>query len=347
MQTFPRSRKTMQYVIGGALVVTAVAGLVLAGQFMNPAPTEIVVAVNDIPAGAVLTRDMVASSAARLHPKVLAQTVLANEIDAFLGGVVVEPIHAYEPLPKAALSAAGNPAAAHRLALVLTDARMVAMNLPVNVNTAPEAIVPGDYVDLTVGLPGATNGGATLTTAATPAANFAPLDFMPPAAALGAADAQPTATATPEPLLVAPVAKTIISNALVVQVQREAPPSTGSSADSSAASQPGRQTGIVVAIPRELQELLQFGIDNGTVRVGLLSARLEYALEDSGQHLPSLGMTWNDFISQLRVDRKAALAGGGPPAGSDGPGAYAIEATRNVASQATAQALAPTATPVQ
>ncbi len=35
---------------------------------------------------------------------------------------------------------------------------------------------------------------------------------------------------------------------------------------------PGKVITLVIAIPREAQELLQFAIDNGMVRVALLSA---------------------------------------------------------------------------
>jgi hypothetical protein len=347
MQAFSRTRRFTQYAIGGAIVVVAVLGLLFAGTILNPAPTEIVVALVDIPAGSVLTRDMVVTDAVRMHRKVIAGLVLASELGNFVGGIVIEPIHAFQPVPKAAISADRNPAAANRLALALTDPSLVAMVVPVTQATAPDAIVQGDYVDLIFGVSTATNGGARLSTEPTPAPNF---DFGVPTVN-APAEASATATSTPEPLLVAPVAKTIVSNAIVLSVVREAPRQTASDAgvagaSSSSSTERGKILALVLAIPREAQELLQFAIDSGTVRVALLSARLDNSLDGSGQHVPSLGMTWNDLISLLRMDREQVLAAQGASAQVNGPGAYDIEATRNAAVQATQQALpTPTATP--
>jgi hypothetical protein len=88
-----------------------------------------------------------------------------------------------------------------------------------------------------------------------------------------------------------------------------------------------------VAVPREAQELVQFAIDNGSVRVALLSAQI--AQGDAASRQPTLGMTWNDLVSLMRMEREAALATATPPSVL-GPGAFALEATRNAATQAVA-----------
>jgi len=245
---------------------------------------------------------------------------------------VVEPIHVYEPLPKAAISVEGNPAAANRLSLGLSDPNLVAMVVPVTQQTAPDAIVEGDFIDLSFGVGGVPSLGSKLSTAPTEApfvTNYGGF-IQPTLPPLETAVATPTQT--PEPLLMLPVAKTIVSNAKVLAVIRDQRTDTVQDKEGvKTVTVPGKVIALVLAIPREAQELLQFAIDNGTVRVALLSAQADIANAEARQ--PTLGMTWNDLVSLMRMDRDESLAQG-MPTQVIGPGAYAIEATRNAATQA-------------
>ncbi len=140
-----------------------------------------------------------------------------------------------------------------------------------------------------------------------------------------------------------PVAKTIVSDAKVMAVIREEKTSTVQDTSDSqprTVSVPGKIIALVVAIPREAQELLQFAIDNGSVRVAVLSAKVSETT--SGDHKATLGMTWNDLVSLMRMDRDEALATG-VPTNVIGPGANAIEATRNAGGTIRTESL--TATP--
>jgi hypothetical protein len=136
-------------------------------------------------------------------------------------------------------------------------------------------------------------------------------------------------TPAPELLLIMPVAKTIVSNAKILAlIHEERAVPTSNLSDSNRNEQrtvivKGKLIGLVVAIPREAQELLQFAIDNGVVRVSVLSA----AAQPGDTHEPTLGMTWNDLVALMKMDRQAALANGLPD-DVIGPGAAAIEATR-------------------
>jgi hypothetical protein len=318
------------------LMAVSVIGFLVAGQFLNPPGARIVVAVVEIPTGTVLTSDMVRVDTVQGNAKVTASHVQEKELNQFIGAVAVEPIHKYSYIPKSALSVEGNPAASNRLALALSDKAFVAMVVPVSPETAPDAMVEGDRVDLNFGTNGDRSNGQKLTTRPTDQPGLSQMyDYSPSAASSAgtpAATGTPTPTPTPdgEPLLVLPVAKTIVRQAKILGVVREQlTQQTQVSGEAVNVTVPGKMLAIVVAVPREAQELMQFAIDNGNVRVSLLSAQVS---ADAPERQPSLGMTWNDLVSLMRMDRDAALATM-TPANVMGPGAYAIEATRVMQTQ--------------
>lgn len=346
-------RNAAVILLATVLMAVGFLGVLFIGQLVNPPTVPIAVAVVDIPAGTTLTQAMVAIDAVKMNPKVITALVRESELEQFIGSTVVEPIYVYQPLRKSAISAEGNPASVNRLALGLSDPGLVAMVVPVSVETAPGAIVEGDYVDLTFGVGANTTFGERLTTEATPdpfASGFTggfPNGFagvatppgIGPEVALSLDDTAITPTPSQEPLLVLPVAKTIVSNAKVLAVIRDERTETVQDEGGvKTVRVPDKVIAIVVAIPREAQELVQFAIDNGTVRVSLLSARLDEAAP--GERRPSLGMTWNDLVSIVRMERDAVLAQGLPTV-VIGPGAYAIESTRNAATEAALETLVP------
>jgi hypothetical protein len=335
-------RNSAVIVLAIILMVGGFLGVLFIGQLVNPAPIPVAVAVLDIPAGTTLTADMVAIDDVHMDAKVIAGLVHESELTGYIGGVVVEPIHAFQPVQKAAISVTGNPASANRLALALSDPSLIAMVVPVSVGTAPDAIVEGDYVDLNFGVGSTVAFGGMLSTAPTEEPFVS--GFGAPNQATPNLQAEPEVSPTPtaEPLLMLPVAKTVVRSAQVMSVIREERTTTVQSqpgAEAQAVVVKGKIIALVVAIPREAQELLEFAIDNGTVRVALLSAQI--AEHSASSKTPSLGMTWNDLVSLVRMQRDAALATG-LPADVYGPGAFAVEATRNAATQAARPTSSPT-----
>lgn len=337
-------RNATVIVLATALMVISIIGVVFVGQVINPPTIPVVVAVADIPVGTVLTEDLLAVDNVRVNAKVLPSLVRESELKDFIGGTVVQPIGRYAFLLKSSVSAEGNPASSSRVALALSDPNLVAMVVPVTQETSPDAIVEGDYVDLSFGVGSNAPFGNRLTTDESQKNKdpFAP-SFIgmaePSPIPLTTEDMQSTPTPTVEPMLVLPVAKTVVTYAKVLSLIREernvttAGPLTGSqSTQPRTAVVKGKILGIVVAIPREAQELLQFAIDNGVVRISVLSAEAG----PHGNNPSSLGMTWNDLVALVRMDREAALATG-LPTDVLGPGAYAVEATRNAATQAVAE----------
>jgi hypothetical protein len=331
-------------ILGILAMVIAVVGVLFVGQIINPPGAAIAVALVDMPVGTVITRDMVAIDTVHGNPKVAAAHVSGADLDKYVGSVVVEPIHQYSYLPLQSLSVGGNPAAAKRMALALSDPKVVAMVVPVTAATAPDAITEGDHVDLVFGTSGQSHSGKTLTTRPTEASSafganenlYGPVTPSP--MPVGPTQAGPTGTPTPEPLLELPVAKTIVRQAQVLSVVREQ--NTSTAVDSTGKSvqtvTPGAMLALVVAVPREAAELLQFAIDNGEVRVSLLSAQVT---ANATSREPTLGMTWNDLTSLMRMDRQAALDSATQTV--MGPGAYAIEATLDARAQASPSASTP------
>lgn len=337
-----KKRNAPLIIFGTVILVVVFVGVLFAGQLFNPPPVSVAVAVVDIPAGAVLTSDMVAMDSVHMDAKVIGGLVRESDMDTFVGGTVIEPVHKYQPLPKAAISAEGNPAAINRLALGLSDPDLVGMRIPVNEMTAPDAIAVGDYVDLNFGVNASTSFGAMLTTKPTESPFDSVQSFGPAAIPTEPPTEIAATTSTPEPLLMLPVAKTIVSGVEVKAVIREEKTSTvqdSSDSQPRTVSVPGKLIALDVAVPREVQELLQFAIDNGSVRVSVLSAKV--VERTSGDHQATLGMTWNDLVSLVRMDRDEALATG-VPTNVLGPGANAIEATRNAGGTVRTENLAAT-----
>lgn len=327
-------RNATVVVLATVLMVGSVVGILAIGQALNPPTIPVMVAVVDIPAGTTLTQDMVAVDNVQVNSKVLASLIREAEFGNFIGGTVIQPVSQYEPLLKSAVAADANAASARRVALALSDPYLVAMVVPVSQETSPDAVVEGDFVDLGFGVGANTAFGKRLSTSATEeplGPSFGGLIEQPSIIPLEVT-IEPTPTPTPEPLLMLPVAKTIVSHAKVLSVIREERTVTTSSqivgqSDPRTAIIKGKVVGLVVAVPREAQELLQFALDNGVVRVSVLSA----AADTNDQ--VSLGMTWNDLVALVRMERSAALASGLPTQVA-GPGAFAVEATRSAATQA-------------
>ncbi len=346
-------RNTTVILLATVLMVVGFVGVLIIGQIVNPPSLSIAIAVVDIPAGATLTQEMVAIDSVRMNTKVVGALIRESELDQFIGATVVESIYLYQPLRKSAISVEGNPASLNRLALGLSDPNLVAMVVPVSPETAPGAMVEGDYVDLNFGVGANTTFGEKLTTQSTPApfaqgfSNGLPNSFASPESNPIIETAAPaTPTPTEEPLLVLPVAKTIVSNAKVLAVIRDEHTETiQEEGGVKTVRVPGKVIAIVVAIPRDAQELVQFAIDNGTVRVSVLSATLGET--SPGTRRPTLGMTWNDLVAIVRMERDEVLAQG-LPTEVIGPGAYAIESTRSAATAgvATATPMPPTQTPI-
>ncbi len=332
-------------------MVVGFLGNLLFGTLVNPPTTSIVVARVEIPVGTILTREMLGVDDMRLNNQVAAVLVQEADLPLIVGGMNVETIHAFQPVHLSSIVADGNPAAAGRLSLTLTDPDVVAMVIPVNAETAPQSIAAGDYIDLNFGVGSATFLAGTLSTAPTPQP-FQPLPGFVAQSRTGLDGVtipapQFTAGPTPteEPRISLPVAKTIVHTARVLSVVSDDVPNPAylGPDGNELATEQGAPIALVVAVPRDAEEIVHFAIVNGSIHVALLSPQNDNVAE-AGQRIPTLGMSWDDMVALFRLERDAALEDGLPEV-LRGPGAAAVKATMDAVRALTEAPLLPTPTP--
>ena len=331
--------RSATFTIGILLAGLAFVGFLMLGGMMAPPPYSVVIAVQDIPAYSTLDPNALGIDAQRINSQVAQTLILREEIDQYVGGFVLENIHAGEPLRKSAIVASGNPQAINRLALVMTDPDKVAMVIPVDPKTAPSQIAPGDWVDLVVGLaPGniSTSSNTTFSNLLTPPTPVSPIVSFGPTPPSGVRPA-PTLPPNPSPLnpstnngsvsatdMNLPADKVVIQNVPVVAVRFQQVPNpafTGSGAgfgqaqSSEGTSQPAYIQGdiqtLTVLVPRSSVELLTFGKDNGRVHVVLLPAKT--AESANGAQSPTFGITFNDVLAWMMRERSQVASGQGQP----------------------------------
>ncbi|MCL4488299.1 MAG: SAF domain-containing protein [Chloroflexi bacterium] len=333
--------RSATFTIGLVLAGLAFVGFLMLGGMTAPPPYSIVVAVQDIPAYTLLDAGALGVDAQRINSQVAHTLVQREEIDQFVGGFVLENIHAGEPLRKGAIVAPDNPQAASRLALMMTDPGRVAMVVPLDAKTAPGQIAPGDWVDLVLGLtPGnisassGTTFGSLLTP--TPVALSFPLGPSLPITSSAKATPQPqpvpnfsfgTAVTTTGSVSASemnlPVDKVVIQNIPVVGVRFQQVPnpaftgsggSLGQSGSTTSSPQPAYIQGdiqsVTVLLPRASVELVTFAMDNGRVHVALLPAQSGQAA--NGAQSPTFGISFNDVLAWMMRER-ALSASGQPP----------------------------------
>ena len=278
--------KSLTFLVGLVIFIGAFAALVLAGSLFNPPPYNIVVALQDIPAYTTLTPDMLGTDEQTMNERVAARMVHQGELEKYLGGTVIEPIHAGEPLRRMAVVASDNPAAKKRLALALDDPNTVAMVIPVSPDIVPDTTQAGDYVDIQMGVGQVQQVSNTF--------------------------GNDNAAVEDEEQVVLPFAKIVLQYVPVLQAQhkRIANPNYGVNSfgggDSGAAAQPAFIDGdlerLVVLIPREAQETLAFAIANGDLQISLVP----HIAVENVLPAPSYGVTWEDFLAFFRQERETA-----------------------------------------
>jgi len=294
-----------------------------------------VIALESIPPYTTLTRDMLAVDEQTMHQRVASRLVHESEIEHYLGGMVIETIHAGEPLRRNAVVTADNPAAVRRLSLALTDPDMIAAVIPVSASGSNAAIIPdnvsaGDYVNVTMGLAGSVSSMASSAGSAsqwgappsltTPTPTPALTSTLPPTATLPVSPSPlPLNGKVPEPALsvveaVAPPLDKIVlphvdaPQVRVIDVARERVPNPnyGMTFGQEGAQEPpfleGNLESITLLVPKAAEELLYFAVDNGTLHISVVphAAVLEGAS-------PSTGVLWEDADGYIR---RALLPGG-------------------------------------
>jgi len=93
---------SLQFWLGLALAAGAVAGFLLLGQALNPAPLRIVVAAQDLQRGDTLTQEVLRVSKQQLSASLASHYLQEDDLPAALGAVVVETSTAETRWPRCA-----------------------------------------------------------------------------------------------------------------------------------------------------------------------------------------------------------------------------------------------------
>ena len=328
--------------IGLLLAVLAFAAYFFLGNVLNPPPYQVVIVAQEVSPGETLRQAMLSVDAQQVHPKVAGEYVLQDELSDWLGATVNEPLHPGDPLTKARLVRAGNPAAARHLAIALEQPDEAAMVIPVSPETCPSRILPGDRVDISFGIGRVQQSGLSDGLPAQPTPTVPPPITLPHTADL--AQDEPLGPVTEhslpgpagtgselgwgeekEPLemppgatileegeiseqleAVLPLAKIVLQSVEVLDIHFEERPNPAYSGDEQGGAQPYIQGDILsleVVIPAGAVEMLHFAVENGSVRISLLSPNAP----TPGERGPTLGMTWEDLAAFFEAERRQVL----------------------------------------
>ena len=316
-------------IVGLLLAAGAFIAYLALGNVMNPAPYQVVVALQDIPRYTTVAKGMLAVDAQHVHENVARGYVLKEELDDFLGAVAIEPIHAGEPLSKMRLVTGGNAMARKRLSLALEDESKVAMVIPVEEGRCPEAIYPGDYVNVIFGVGNVPSAGGRAGEEAEGAA-LSPLSVsalhpylrqLPPVVTstqeMSPSTSLPGQALLPEEMsqgesialvkqVMLPLAKAIVRDVPILNVRREMmvnPQYAAGAREDAPAYVEGPIRALDVLIPAEAQETLAFAIENGSLHITLLPLLAHDEEEDP----PTLGMTWQDMLDLFYQERLVSI----------------------------------------
>ena len=310
-------------IVGIVFAVIGGGAIFMLNTALAPAPTLIVAAREDIPAGTRLidiSDDMLVTVPIQLKSsaKPMLQSLLKPEdLQAMRssGGVLIHDVFEFEPIPLSSVVSSDNPAAARIARLGLEDPNLMLVVLSTK-GTVPESVSAGDRVDLAVAVdqvrdpvvldqteqhpypPG--SGGFLSPVGASPEELLEEL-VQESGIELSVSDETPTPipTATPLPKIREPLVKVLVHGAPVVRVIRERSVSSFTS-DGGTTIELGDIIALEVVIPRDAFEMITMASNAGILQIGLLSPLAEAELDG-----PTFGASLQDLLDLFYADREA------------------------------------------
>jgi hypothetical protein len=303
--------KSLTFFIGLILFVAAFGVILLAGSVFNPPPYRIVIALQNIDPYTTLTRDLVAVDEQTMNQRVASRLVHEGEIDSYLGGMVLETIHAGEPLRRSAVASDDNPAAVHRLSLALTNPDIVAAVVPVSPKVIPDNVTAGDYVNVTMGMEGNVRqlrGPRWGEEAEADRWALEPTATPPVEGVLSLTRTQALPLGEELSEVAPPLDKIVLPQVEVINVTRERIPNPNYGmgfGGEEAAAEPAFLEGdiecVTLLVPKTAEELLYFAVDNGTLHLSVVP----HAAVVEGPS-PSGGVLWEDVVRFFQEERLRA-----------------------------------------
>lgn len=303
-------------VLGALLGILATAGLLYINQARQPRYAEILVAVDDLPAGTSLrAAQFRVARWANVDAPSLAQFVTVEGFKAAEGHKLTSDAHAGLPLAKIQIDSDLPKDAESRLSAVITGTNSYYAVLPVSPDDIGNWVQPNDRIDLLISLGQLDARQLTLPQ---------PLETAAARAAQVDGGSQPSVT------LMMPVTKLVLQNLRVIRVDREASRVTSASTNRAKPAGLGGQFAaagdapsdegmrdikrIYVEVTRDQLEALTFLKRNGqhdfAVRAGA---------NNSGAIVPTEGIAFEDYTRWFFAQRNNQGADGAAPFESAGP----------------------------
>ncbi len=276
-----RINKTL-LIIGVVLAVVAVLGLLFAGRLLNPPPTQVPVALQDLPAGTVIQREAFRLEGWHgLNPDTQQRLHLTHNFP--LGARLLVDVPAGSPLYKAYVDTEGAGQYVTRLTHLITGTDQVLMAIPVAPDKGGNIPVTGDEIDLVLSLGALRVEFIQSHPTPTPALNMG--------RPLAGAEATGPATVT----LPLPLSSLVLQNLPVLHLDREeivvGSGGYGSLGGDERQVIYGDTERLYVAVSREQAEVLAFTLHNGNVVLAVHPAGYREVYPG--------GITWQDFETRF------------------------------------------------
>ena len=268
-------------IIGIVLAIVAVGGLLFLGRLMNPPPTQVPVAVEDLPAGIAIRQEMFRLEAWHgLEPQTQQRLYLPANFP--VGSKLLADVPAGSPLYKAYVDTEQAGDYVTRLTHLITGTDKVLMAIPVSPEAGGNIPVAGDEVDLVVSIGAVRAEFVQSHPTPTPQVDWL---GQPLSGTLGA---ERPATVT----LPLPLSALVLQNLPVEKIEQEELTTTASGYGATGEeTEPeivyGDTERLYVAVTREQAEVLAFLLHNGDVVLAVHQPGLDAAYPG--------GITWEDF----------------------------------------------------
>jgi Flp pilus assembly protein CpaB len=284
-----RTNKTL-LIVGLVLALVAVGGLLFAGRLLNPPPTQVPVAVEDLPAGMAVRQEMFRLEAWHgLEPQTQQRIYLPGNFPA--GRKLLVDVPAGSPLYKAYVDTEEAGEYVTRMTHLITGTDQVLMAIPVSPDAGGNIPVAGDEVDLVVSI--GVIRAETVQSHPTPTPK---IDWAGRPMTETLADTEPATVTLPLPL-----SALVLENIPVEKVEREEVTTTASGYTAGTEGEPESETvygdteRLYVAVSRAQAEVLGFLLHNGELVLAVHQPGL-------GAAYPG-GITWEDFEKRFFAHR--------------------------------------------
>lgn len=275
-------RKTL-LILGAVLGVLVAVGIFLYVRLSQPVYYEVPVAINDVPAGTVLTPQLFRLARMTSTDGTVTGWVQVSDWPEVEGKLATSDIRAGFPIARAQVDPNTPAGAESRLSVVITGTNDYYVIIPTTPDEVGNFVQSGDRVDLIITIPPREIPPLTLgvTSTAGVEAGLNPAQFISQTA-------------------VYPVSKLVMQNMPVLRVDRERPREQNNQQQQNTqptSTQLQDVKRLYVKVDRDQLEVLSFVLNTGKRNIAVRAATGSTALT------PTEGVTWDDFAKWFFAQR--------------------------------------------